>query len=356
VNITELQKKFRTQKKAMEHLEWVRWHGEPVCPFCDSTKVYKRKQSFYFHCNDCNRDFTVLKGTIFERSHLPLTKWFQLIALMLNARKGLSAKQISRDVGLTYKTAWYSAMRIRCAMIEEPELLEGIVEMDEAYVGGKPRKRGGSPSSNTAAYSNVSFEKPKRGRGTKKLKVLGVVQRKGKAATRLVAEIDRKSLLAMLKRNIKLGKDTKVMTDELVLYKAFNKLVNHQSVNHSKKEYVKGEVHTNTIEGFWSIVKNGIRGQYHVLSKKYLPFYLAEFTYKYNRQHIKDFAFAETIERGLNKEKCAVNYKPIGRVSSICYPPKKKKVKEVTAPTPTTRKRKKSKRKHITKRKGLYNG
>lgn len=284
-----------------------------------------------WHCNDCNKDTSVLKGTIFAYSKMPLPKWFQLITIMLSAKKGISSWQISRDLGVTYKTAWYSAMRVRCAMLDWGEQLEGIVEMDETYVGGKPRKRNqqGMTDDNTAELSNVynrEDNRIKRGRGTKKIAVAGIVKRKGRVVAKVMSRLTSKELLALLKKTVN-TKDSVLMTDEFSVYKRFDEVIEHYSINHSQKQYAnKDGVHTNTIEGFWSIIKNGIKGQYHVLSKKYLPFYLAEFSYKYNRRtNSSDSNFFEALENATSNEKCLVNYKPKGSVKSIAYPRKRRK-------------------------------
>lgn len=249
-----------------------------------------------------------------------------LITIMLNARKGVSAKQISRDLNITYKSAWFSAMRVRCAMLDQAYMLEGIVEMDEAYIGGKPRLR-----NNQAGLSSVTteHEKPKRGRGTKKISVVGIVERSkngktGRVVTRIQDKLNSQEMLKLLKRYVKTDSAI-MMTDEARFYKQFDKELQHLSVNHSKKEYARGVIHTNTIEGFWSIVKNGIKGQYHVLSKKYLPFYLAEFAYKYNRRDDRNGAFEETIDNAVNEEKCEVNYKPKAYPKFLAYKRRKKK-------------------------------
>ena len=325
MNLPTIQKNYNTKAKCIRHLEKVRWNGTPECPHCESTNVTPRKKRpFFYHCNNCNRDFTVLFGTIFEASKLPLTKWFTLISMMLNARKGISSKQISRDIHVTYKTAWFSAMRVRCAMLDQADMLEGIVEMDEAYIGGKPRMR-----YNQAGLSKLTIrrEKPKRGRGTSKIPVVGIVERDGRVVTKIQEELNSQEMLKLLKRYVRLDR-TIVMTDEARFYNKFDNVIQHLSVNHGKKEYVKdGIIHTNTIEGFWSIVKNGIRGQYHVLSKKYLPFYLAEFAYKYNRRHKEQAAkaFDDTITNAVMDEKCSVNYKPKAYPRFLAYRRKKKK-------------------------------
>lgn len=131
MNLPELQKKFNTPRRCIKHLEKVRWNGKPQCPHCQSNSITRRKaRRFFYHCNQCNRDFTVLYGTIFQASKLPLPKWFMLISLMLNARKGISAKELHRHLRVTYKTSWFAAMRVRCAMVDDADMLEGIVEMD----------------------------------------------------------------------------------------------------------------------------------------------------------------------------------------------------------------------------------
>lgn len=363
MNIFQLQKKYNTHLKCVKHLEQVRWSNTPICPHCESSSITlrnrrkksktsrKRTKSVVlgktpkYHCNSCNKDFTVMFGTVFEGSKMPLEKWFALIALMLNARKGISAMQIHRDLGITYKTAWYSAMRVRCAMLDQAQMLEGIVEMDESYFGGKPRHRNTPNHVANLGYSDVKTDewvdkrKFNKGRGaTNKVKVVGIVERgeKGRVALQIQDSLSGADLLKMLKKYV-VVKDNKttVMTDDFKSYKAFDKIIQHYTVNHSKKEYVKhikgikDSIHTNTIEGVWSIIKNGIRGQYHVLSKKYLPFYLAEAAYKYNRRDVqgKAEAFNETIDNAVNDEKCEVNYKPKAYPRFLAYRNKKKKAR-----------------------------
>jgi transposase-like protein len=323
MNIYDTQRTFSTKKKCIAYLEKLRWNGKPICPFCASTSITPRKAINRHHCNGCNKDFSVLIGTVFEDTHLPLPKWFLFISLVLNARKGISAKQISRDLKVRYQTAWYCGMRLRCAMVEPINKLQDVVEMDEVYIGGKPQKyRRRKIPYNVAAYSTVTG-KTKRGKGADKIKVVGVASRgtDGRVFTKMVESLSARDLLAVLKRYVAEDK-TVLMTDENPTYKKFDDIITRHSVNHRKGEYVRGNVHTNTIEGFWSIVKNGIRGQYHVLSKKYLPFYLAEFSYKYNRRNKKN-VFEETLKRCVCDDKCTIYYKPIKEVRKIAYPRKK---------------------------------
>jgi transposase-like protein len=326
MNLIEISKRYNTKEKCVEFLEKKKWGNTPVSPFTGSNNVTKRKNSIYWHCNDTNKDFTVLKDTIFEASKLPLPKWFMLIAIMLNAKKGVSSAELSRQLGITYKSAWYSAMRVRCAMVDDEGLLEGIVEMDETYIGGRPRKRGVKVDSNVANLSTVTTEKPKRGRGTSKIPVVGIVEREGKkrVVTKVMDSLTSRDMLAMLKKYVATDKAI-MMTDEYRGYKRFEEYLQHLTVNHSKKQYADGVIHTNTIEGFWSIVKNGIKGEYQVLSKKYLPFYMVEFAYKYNNRSLKS-TFDKTIDNALTDEKCVVKYKPKKNVIRTVNP--KRKVKQ----------------------------
>lgn len=330
MSLTELSKKFDTKEKCIAHLEKVKWGNTPTCNFCGSTNVRRRSTNYLqWHCNKCNRDTSVLVNSIFEDSRMPLPKWFQLIYLMLNAKKGISAKQISRDIGVTYKTAWYSAMRVRCAMLDWGEQLEGIVEMDETYIGGKPRKRNNAaPADNVPTIGNLYDRKDnifKRGRGTKKIPIAGIVERKGRVVAKLMDRLTSEELIKLLKKAVKTNEST-LMTDDFRAYQKMDELIERFVINHSSKQYVQGAIHTNTIEGFWSIIKNGIRGQYHVLSKKYLPFYLAEFCYRYNRRELTPSeSFKETIDNAIDNNKCFVNAKPKDDVKKIVYPKKDRK-------------------------------
>ncbi len=360
MNLITLQEKYNTHDKCVKHLENVRWEGKPICPHCNSDSVTARalikksnrgrkrknpeqpRKTPMYHCNNCNKDFTVLMGTIFEGSKMPLQKWFMLIALMLNAKKGISAMQISRDLGITYKSAWYSAMRVRCAMLDQADMLEGVVEMDEAYIGGKFRKRKGESHVANISYRDIEEDswkdKKRKGRNPveNKVAVVGIVERgkKGRVVMNVKDQLRSDDLLKMLKRYVNTKDDkTVLMTDDYNGYKSFDKVMQHFTVNHSKKEYVKHlkgikhSIHTNTIEGVWSIIKNSIRGQYHVLSKKYLPFYLSEAAYKYSRRNdTSKMTFSETVNNAVNEEKCEVNYKPKAHPSFLANKRRKKKV------------------------------
>ena len=320
MNIKQIQKKYNTEAKCLSFLEKLRWGKTVTCTYCSSTNTKRIKsEPQRHHCNTCQRNFSVKVGTIFEGTRYPLTDWFLLIGMMLNAKRGISAKQLQRNMGCTYKTAWYTAMRVRSAMIDDCRYaLQNIVEMDEAYVGGKPRK-GNKPVDNEP---NISTVTNKRGRGTAKTPVVGIVERNGKVVLKVIEKLTSRNLLAMLKENV----DTKnaiVVTDEFKSYKAFDKQVEHLVINH-KKQFSKGVVHTNTIEGFWSIVKNSIKGQYVVLSKKYLPLYLVQAQYIYNSRNFTGNLFEEYLKQAVSDEKEMLYYKPVRSVKSIVYPKKRK--------------------------------
>jgi transposase-like protein len=253
-----------------------------------------------------------MMGTIFEGSKLPLPKFFELILLMSNAKMGISSAEISRLVGIKYHTAWLNCHKTRCAMIDSELRLEGMVEFDEAYLGGKPRKR--KLPDNSPSLARVT---EKRGRGTKKVPVVGAVEKKGKVYVKIIEKLTSRNLLAMLNQVVKTDESI-VITDDFKSYRHFDNDVEHITIKHSEG-YGKGVKTVNTIEGFWSILKNGIKGSYRSISKKYLPFYLAEFSYKFNNRHLRETGFETILINTLKDEKCMLNYKPVRDTKEIAY-------------------------------------
>jgi transposase-like protein len=203
----------------------------------------------------------------------------------LNAKKGISSRQLARDIEVNKNTAWYMGMRIRKAMIEHGELLKGIVEADEVYIGGKPRKG-----------NNQEPTGSKRGRGTKKIPVIAVVERKGNVRARVAKDLKAKSLARFIREKVEIQGAT-VMTDEFSGYCRLKYFVKHETVNH-QEAYVCGNIHTNTIESFWAILKRGIIGQYHKVSARYLGKYVDEFSYRFNHRRNPD-VFALTPSRAV---------------------------------------------------------
>ncbi len=278
MNIVEIYKKFPDQAACIQYLEEKRWNGRPTCPYCKSANQTPIRMEHRYHCNNCNTSYSVTVGTIFHKTKLDLQVWFLAISLVLNAKKGISSRQLGRDLGVNKNTSWYMGMRIRKAMSEHSNLLNGIVEMDETYVGGKDS--GG-----------------KRGRGSQnKTAVVGMIERGGKIKARPVKDVNQKTLTSLVRGNVDIEK-TRMITDQFSGYFRFNDFVSHDTINHSKA-YVVGDIHTNTIESFWSLLKRGIKGQYHKVSAHHLKEYVDEFCYRHNNRDCDDL-FALTVTRAL---------------------------------------------------------
>ncbi len=282
MNILQVYKKFPTQADCLSYLEQVRWGGKPTCPYCGSKRATALKRQHRYHCNACNTSYSVTVGTIFHKTRVDLQKWFLAIVLILNTKKGISGRQLARDIEVNKDTAWYMAMRIRRAMIEQRELLQRIFEMDETYIGGKPR--------------NGTGQANKRGRGTKKAPVVGIAQRGGKVKAKPVKNLKGRTLASLVRENVE-TKTATVITDDFAGYIRFARFTNHQVVDH-QTWYVDGDNHTNTIESFWALLKRGIVGQYHKVSVRYLPKYIDEFCYRYNNRNHQDL-FSQMISRAV---------------------------------------------------------
>lgn len=295
MNIIAVFESFQTQDQALEYLEKVRWRGEPTCPYCKSKHVGRHtspdRKKPRWQCYDCSRTFSVTVGTIFHGTHVPLRNWFLVLALMLNAKKSASAYQIARDLGMRRPTVWSMMHRVRTAMVkdqEQADLLHGIVEADEVYIGGAPRK------GNNGNGGGDGDSKPKRGRGTSKTPVVGVVERNGRVAAQVAEKRDLKSkgLAKFLTRFVDPA-GTILVTDEFPAYRSMSRIMQHVAINHQEC-YADGPVHVNSIEGFWSLVKRAWHGSHHHYSKKYMPLYIAESCYKYNKRKV-DCSFENTM-------------------------------------------------------------
>jgi transposase-like protein len=270
---------FTDEDQARLYLEKLRWPDGPVCPHCgakdghyplqakEGSKESVRKG--VWKCNKCRKQFSVTVGTVFERSHVPLSKWLLATYLICSSKKGISSHQIHRMLGVTYKTAWFMTHRIRYAMDQKPKRkLMGVVEADETYVGGK------APG--------------KRGRGAwNKTPVFSLVERNGKVVSTVVERVTGRNLRAFMVKNV--ASTAKIMTDDYVIYSGVNVLfASHDVVQHKKKEYARGKVHTNTVEGYFSIFKRGIIGVYHHVDSNHLHRYVSEFDFRYNERKIDD--------------------------------------------------------------------
>ncbi len=298
MNLIDINRDFSTEDKCLAYLEQLRWPSGLACLKCGSVKVKKltiakksKKQTkrgesrWIYQCLEqpCRHQFSVTSGTIFHDSHLPLKVWFTAIALICNAKKSLSALQLQRDLGIgSYRTAWYLGHRIRKAMAEMgQDKLTGTIEADETFVGGKFTPRSIRPRH-------------------KKQGVMGLAQRGGKVEARMIPDRTADILLGVIKERV--SKKARVITDEFASYKPLrHSHPNHQTVNHIDGEYFRlPDVHTNTIENFWSLLKRGIVGQFHKVSIKHLERYLAEFTFRFNQRR-NDGICELTLQRLLNQ-------------------------------------------------------
>ena len=275
MNLIEVFTMFPTQDACIAHLESIRWGDTPTCPFCHSESVARKAEkgrSGRWNCHACHNSYNVLSGTIFEKTRVPLQKWFLAIALTINAKKSLSSYQLARDIKTTQQTALYIQHRIRAAMTDNDRVLQGIIEADESYVGGKPRR----------ANKKSNHKPNKPGRGTKKTAVIGAIERGGSVVAEVATDLTGKGIVKFLKKHVNMP-DSLLVTDEYKGYNAVNDLMAHEVINHSD-EYAVGDIHTNSIEGFWALIKRAWYGSHHHYSKKYMPLYIAETGWKYNER------------------------------------------------------------------------
>lgn len=293
MNLIDVTKTFAADEACLDFLEHLRWPDGVRCLKCGSEKLSritrksrsKNKRIRLFQCLCCDYQFTPTTGTIFADSHLPLSKWFLAVGLMLNAKKGLSAKQMQRDLGCGYQTAWYLCHRIRKAM-EEGDLpqLTGIIEADETFVGGKSKNM----------HADVRRRKITGTGGMDKAPVFGLMQRGGKVEAYSVPSTQKAVIVGKIRDRVSSDAEM-VVTDEYKGYRGLGETHRHEIINHIR-EWARGQIHTNTIENFWSLFKRGLMGSYHKLSVKHLPRYLAEFTYRFNRREQENL-FVQTLSR-----------------------------------------------------------
>ena len=299
-NLFEMINKIKTEQQAIKYFVKIRWNKQITCPHCNNLGAYNLKnegKNFKCKSNKCNKLFSYKTGTIFENTKVSMRKWF--LAIYLH-KKGISSYQLMRDLKITQKTAWFMLHRIREVMKDLNINLEGVVEIDEAYLGGKAE--------------NMHMSKRIQARGIyKKVAVLGMIERNGKVKATKINDTKANTLKTEIYNTVK--EHSLIITDELNAYKNISNSYNHQSVNHSAGEYVKEfvfenrksgrqayKIHTNNIENFWSHMKRGIYGIYHFITEKHSQAYIGEFQYRWNSKDSNEGErFDNVLLKSLNK-------------------------------------------------------
>jgi transposase-like protein len=284
MNLPQLVEEFGSEAKCRAYLEALRWKDGVVCPRCASRKISRVLARGQFDCDSCRYQFSVTAGTIFHDSHLPLWKWLLAAYMMAEAKKSVSANQLKRTLAVSYKTAWYLCHRIRAAMQDaNPVPLTGVVEVDETYVGGKARNVHGGRLAGGARHI------------PDKAVVIGAVQRGGNIRLKVIPHARQRWMTEFVKDVT--DPSAEVYTDDHRAYKDLPLRGRaHKSVNHSAGEYVRADVHTNTIESAWSLFKRSIVGSYHQISVKHMPAYLDEQAFRFNNRK-NPFLFRDTVLR-----------------------------------------------------------
>jgi len=297
ISLTFAQATELTEEQAREYFEAILWPGGPVCPHCGSSKVWEVKSASarpgVYKCGECRKEYSVTVGTVMHGSHITIRQWLMAFCLMTSSKKGVSALQLQRNLGLgSYKSAWHLAHRIRYAMSEGTLCLplKGTVEVDETYVGGKTREG-------------------KRGRGSeRKTPVVALVERDGRVRSKPIERVNTKTLKAAIRENV--HRDSRIMTDEWSPYQGIGAEFagGHEIVNHGKKEYVRGDAYTNTVESYFALLKRGVHGIFHNVSKVHLHGYCDEFSFRWNYRKVDDGERTIEAVKGITGKR--LSYKP----------------------------------------------
>jgi len=307
-----------TEEEARKYIEAIIWPNGPVCPHCGSDRSWevksKKARPGVYECSECRKQFTVTVGTIMHGSHITLLQWVIAFHQMASSKKGVSALQIKRNLGLgSYRSAWHLAHRIRIAMNTSlfKSFLKGTVEVDETYIGGKPRKKNWGNSENPDSKPRI-----KRGRGTRKTPVLALVERNGDVVSKPIERLNAETLKGAIREVC--HKDCCIMTDEWAAYISIGKEFNggHEVVSHNSGEYVRGNASTNTAESYFALLKIGIHGAFHHVSKNHLHRYCDEFSFRWNHRKVNDAKRVIAVIK--NSERKRLSYRPLVRFGEVC--------------------------------------